>query len=270
MRSSYHDKSWITISDDDTNVIGINLGYDRCSEHEWGIKPILSQMGVTPGRGLGIERHRIRQTPEGLTFTEFKMKGKGRRSRKIVRLATLSLNNYPEHPVQALPFALSSPEEDDSKSGGHNLIGASWDEQGFVVTVMGADNVARLKQIHQAILAGDGCISLSSLSNPFSGSGLCLTIASKVPQEVAQNALQEDESAQRLSAAVNATGILGELEKANCTFYALSPQWTDKSETSIRFFLNPREQHRYNHGWMTVEDLRDWIRGEGKIIKKAG
>ena len=36
---------------------------------------------------------------------------------------------------------------------------------------------------------------------------------------------------------------------------------------NLRFFLNPREQNRYNHGWFSLEELKAWAGDTGPIIK---
>ena len=58
------------------------------------------------------------------------------------------------------------------------------------------------------------------------------------------------------------------LEKAKCRYYALSLRWKDDDKKEVIFWLNPMEQDKNNFGWFTVEDLKDWAKGKGKIPMK--
>ena len=63
-----------------------------------------------------------------------------------------------------------------------------------------------------------------------------------------------------------ATGIEEVLKAAGKKWYALSPGWRDKRKQHVDFFLNPCEQERYDFGWFTVEELRQWARDEGPVL----
>ena len=64
------------------------------------------------------------------------------------------------------------------------------------------------------------------------------------------------------------TGIYKELKEADKKFFALSPNKDDKG--NLIFWLNPQEQDKYNFGWVTLQDLKDWIQNKGKIVLKKG
>jgi hypothetical protein len=40
----------------------------------------------------------------------------------------------------------------------------------------------------------------------------------------------------------------------------------DKETGKIRTWLNPMEQQKYDAGWMSIQDLRDWAEGKGRCI----
>lgn len=33
------------------------------------------------------------------------------------------------------------------------------------------------------------------------------------------------------------------------------------------FWLNPMNQKKYNHGWFTIEELQQWAKDNGPIVK---
>ena len=65
-------------------------------------------------------------------------------------------------------------------------------------------------------------------------------------------------------------------KKAGLSWYALKPAWRDffedpvyQSEYKVIFFLNPEGQNKYNSGWFTVEELLQWIKGKGPVIRNC-
>jgi hypothetical protein len=63
-----------------------------------------------------------------------------------------------------------------------------------------------------------------------------------------------------------------------CNGYCLDPRWnattdekgvvhkhSDTTKHDVVYFLNPMNQQQNYWGWVTVEDLDDWIQGKGKI-----
>ena len=44
----------------------------------------------------------------------------------------------------------------------------------------------------------------------------------------------------------------------------------DDTKQDVRFWLNPAEQHTYKSGWFTVEELKQWAKGEGPILNVTG
>ena len=40
-----------------------------------------------------------------------------------------------------------------------------------------------------------------------------------------------------------------------------------ENKKEVIFWLNPMDQHNNNWGWFTVEDLKKWAKGKGKIPK---
>jgi hypothetical protein len=56
------------------------------------------------------------------------------------------------------------------------------------------------------------------------------------------------------------------LRKKKKGYFSLSPRYNKSGELVV--WLNPFEQSKYNSGWFTIQDLRDWARDKGKVIIK--
>jgi hypothetical protein len=65
-----------------------------------------------------------------------------------------------------------------------------------------------------------------------------------------------------------------------CGWYALSPKWAGffknadgtvahPTKHPVMYWLNPTNQEQNGFGWMTVEDLEEWMAGKGKIPGKG-
>ena len=277
MRRSTHDITFIQA--DDGTTLGIGLGFDFCAEHEFGIKGIKEGLGLTGDDGL--PGRTMTKLPPVIAFHPFK------RTPRKPRGATKAL------PKEACAYLVVSNSRSDTPDESKNIkdvlaclcrdgmnfytekhdsyyrperddVLAAWDSDGFAVVVRGDDNVKKLKEIADALANQDLAI-LSPTSAGFSQGGLGAFIASRIPEEVKKNMLEADLDQKRLEKAANDTGIKELLAKSNKSFYALSPQWTDESRTTVRFWLNPMDQRNNNYGWYTVEELQAWARDEGPI-----
>ena len=72
-----------------------------------------------------------------------------------------------------------------------------------------------------------------------------------------------DKEDYELQKAVDKTKIVETLKKANKEYYALEPRFFDGV---LKFWLNPKEQSKYNYGWFTVDELLLWTKNEGPIM----
>jgi len=124
-----------------------------------------------------------------------------------------------------------------------------------------------IEELYDAFHNLDVTISVGG-GNVFENGGLHLVIKSRIPKETIDEVYQQDLDDLKLKKAASSTGIYEKLEKAGKGFYALSPKWKDEEKKEVIFWLNPQEQHANNFGWYTVSDLKDWIKGKGKIPKE--
>ena len=145
-------------------------------------------------------------------------------------------------------------------------ITTAWDEKSFAILV--TDKYKdELKELYEAFLNLDVAVGIAP-SEAFKNGGLKFCIKSRLPEETIQAIKDDDLDYIALQEAAEKTGIKKILEKAKCRYYALSPRWKDDDKKEVIFWLNPMEQDKNNFGWFTVEDLKDWAKGKGKIPMK--
>jgi hypothetical protein len=258
MRKAYNSEFCI----ENNNLLGINLGADFTSEHEWGIDGIKRSFSLTTDDTVfGIERRKINIVPENLIY------------RDVV------LNNKTYHLIILLDswdyskkyFEVESKEwiPRDLKPFGSEELVCAWDERTFGILV--SDKYEKeLKAIYQAFINKDIAIGVAP-SGAFQNGGLRFTIVSKLPKSIIEKIHNNDTDAVLLKNIAEETGIYELLKKAGKKFYSLRPKWKNENKKEVIFWLNPQDQHLYNYGWYTVQDLKEWARNKGKIIiKKKG
>lgn len=263
MRQAFHSVDLIG-----TPPIGVSLGYDHCSEHEWGIAKIKWAMGVDPVAEPGIARRLMRRPLTKLHILEFKAT---KTLPAEVRIA-LNLNSYTLPLFQDRRRTLCGKINDK--------LSAAWSDSSFMVRAFSDDARQLLRDIHAAFGRRDLAIGLGG-AQPFGNAPLSLVIASRYPDALAEKLREADEDHDALEVAAKATGIAERLIAAGKSFYALKPSWittfkdmgddkgppAERSAHPVMFWLNPRDQMNNNYGWYTVEDLEAWVRNEGPVPK---
>ena len=261
MRTAYSDMCLIGV--DENTPCGINLGYDFCAEHEWGVRGIREHFGVGKAAELGVDARKATKCPDFIRFID---SGKGKA--KTIICSTMyrmysdrpdRIEEFEKNTIKELSHMLSRPNKD-----GH-CISSMWGERDFAFSMIGkgSDFVERL---YKAFKESDVCLSLTPAS--FKGNGLTFVIRSMIDKETEESCMNGDLSQKRLREAVAATGIEERLKDAGCRYFALSPRWKDEAKGEIIYWLNPYDQDKNNCGWMELSDLEDWIKGTGKIPKK--
>lgn len=267
MRESKLNYGWMESEEGDLQ--GFNLGYDFCAEHEASIKGLLSAFGVDlPDSPVGIEDRVITQVPPALQLLEYMAKPRDKR-RKGFPAALLVLEPYlSRNATSAAALAASlGLSLYTSTCATDSEVRVGWDQSTFAIHVCGDENLRRLKALHSAILARD-----LALANPaclgFRRQGPCFVQVSHISPEHKKTIRENDLAAKRLHDVVKASGIEDALARAGKCWYALSPDWYDRDrEEGLLFFLNPCEQHRYHHGWFTVDELRAWAANTGPVLQ---
>lgn len=267
MRESTHESGWMV---SETGVVqGFCLGFDFCAEHERGVTGLLSVFGVQlPPTPIGIEARTITQVPEALQFLEYSVKPRDKR-RKAFPAAMLVLEPYTtRQALSAAEIAKSlrvSFYRSETAEDGEVCVG--WDHSTFAINVCGAENIARLKALHDAFQAKDIAVANPSYFG-FSRQGPCFVQPSLVNEAAKQSIRDSDLAYKRLREAVDASGIEETLRTAGKRWYALSPAWDNREmEEDLVFFLNPCEQRKYHHGWFNLEELKAWAADSGPVLQ---
>lgn len=252
----------------ESKFLGINLGYDYCAEHEWGIEGLENAFGLNPAL-MGVQRYQNSVIPNGpycklqpIEFTDRKTPWVGLyfNAKQYFEMDRKELKKH-----MPLPFKNAEDE-----------ICSAWDQNSFAIVVH-KTNKWVINEILDAINRNDLAIGIGANTNPYSRGGLQLMIVSYMPQEMKDAILESHEDYDKLMKAVKKTNIENILKNANKRYYALSPQWYSpnfkpngrelETKHKVIFFLNPHEQSKYNYGWFTVEELIDWTKETGPIPK---
>ena len=251
------------------NLIGVNLGWDFTAEHELGISKIKDFFGIknqsTPLKKVfGIQNREINLVPEHLFFAATMYDKKKCYVLALPNIcSTMKFNKNGFLSKDSLfhfrlnMWQLTSNYEDSRKP-----LAASWDEKSFAIATT-EENKDKLETIYNALLNKDAIILFAGSDNPFANSGLCIFIKSKLPQSFIDMLYEADKEDYELQKAVNKTKIVETLKKAHKEYYALEPRFF---AGVLKFWLNPKQQNKYNSGWFTVEELTLWTKDEGPIM----
>lgn len=247
MRRTTSDKDWI---EENETFVGVNLGFDFCAEHEWGIKTLKRKLGIvgtSDSKNFGL-KGRLIKNAECLRLEKF-----GNRT----ILTSYEDGGYKRH------------VEDYFMKNGTELQ-AVWDEEAFAVQTLSEDEGKRLQEIHDEAKKGNVALFLGGRSL-LGNSGLVLVIVDRVSEEAKKIAYETDEESHRLKEEDEKIGLQAYLGSKDKRFYACSPQFHNghrDSETKypLVYWLNPMEQQEHNYGWFTVEELRAWADGKPNPI----
>lgn len=269
MDRAYFDVGWIKA--DDGSLVGISLGYDRTSHHEWGIAQMMAVLGVKlPKYPMGVTDRQVNLAPGSLHFHEFSVKPRDKR-RKAYPAAMLCLFEdglfepmTPGAAQSAFNLQFHGEQGDRFYKPEHDLA-VSWDRESFGIAVRGEENIQRLRQLHEAFQKNDIGLGLPWARAFFRG-GVSFVILSQMPEQAKADVLAQDIAHKELHDAAAATGIEELLKAAGKECYAFSPAWFDDRKDEVIFCINPKKQDKYNGGWFTVAELKDWIEEKGPVI----
>lgn len=255
-------------SEETGQVLGVCLGGDYYAEHETPADQIYWAFGLDRSK-LGVERLQATKFPQPLVKT-------GTVNHKPAMLVYFSARW-----VGRIEREIKNGANCRKIAGELGLLGwsleeefsAAWDSESFGLLVRGQPNIKKLEEVLQLWEAHDICLSQYK-KGPFGASGLAITSVNVFSKEEREEMLERDQNKLQLKKAAEKTGIAKKLKNAGLRWHALEPEWTDffkdpvyHSKYKVIFFLNPHEQDKYNAGWFTVEELLQWIKGKGPVIK---
>jgi len=270
MRSAYNHN----ILTDNGTFVGIDLGADFTSEHEWGIKDLRNMFGMNDKKD-GIDRRTATIVPEdSIRFA----KGKNFSVLICCRMFADPIYGWTKY-IESDEFkkdltkgSIKNCEltiyKSYRKDADPQTLATAWDSKSFGIMVAN-EHSDKLEELYEAIKAKDVAIWLGG-GGVFQNSGLVVAIRSRCPEEGLKNMLDADLDAKKLKKADEKTGIKEKLRSAGKEYFACSPAWAKDTgdydtKHDVVYLLNPMEQRDNNFGWFTVEDLEEWCEGKGKI-----
>ena len=267
MRMAFMESSFITNNED---YVGVNLGFDFCAEHEFGIKRIEKKFGLQEltKETDSLDRRTIKEIPDNLAL--FKIN----HDNKVYYILTfyLSKDMYETNKDGSLKADTVCFFDFGKKYGYEKLekqdLVTSWDDSSFAIMVKAKDK-DKLKKLYNAFLEKNAVIFFAKQPNPFGNRGLCLAIKSKLPEETILSFKEEDEYALKLEDKIKEADIENLLKNNNKGYlkkegYSSIDYMLDGD--NLKIFIYPMNR-KYNSGWFDVKDILDWINGTGKIIK---
>jgi len=238
-----------------SKALGVFLGQDFCAEHEWGIRGVQEHFGISKNtRALGVNRRRIRQVPKSLMWV--------RRGIREGILLPETFELHYEGPVKAVSFYWRTLYLPTAKG-----LKAAWDEGSFIVTSNRKKEVRLLRQVYDAIRRKDAAVGIFSPHglNPFGGQGLGIAIVSRMDKDTLKGWKDADREQQFLQKAKRDSGIVDILRKAGKRFFDVSPRL--EKDGTIVYWLNPWDEGHAKAGWYSLQDLKDWAEGKGKVVQ---
>jgi hypothetical protein len=256
------------------SLLGLAMGSDFCAEHEFGTKKLRASFGLPGDEVDGVERRRVRTCPPNLCFIDGKDKTILGYSPDTLS-ASETTNASFERRVREGELTRPGPWYNEDRRN----LACAWDERSFGMVAWGkkADfDRNRVREMHLAFQQRD--VAFWTNIGPFHiGGGLLFAIVSKLPKDSVDAMLAADLDQKSLLQAAANTGIETKLNKAGRRWFSLSPRWTkdstvqkDMTAHPVVFWLNPMEQHLYNYGLYTVEQLHLWASNLGPILKSTG
>lgn len=258
MKKSYHYTSWR--KSEEGTLCGVNFGYDFCAEHEQGISGIREAFGIKTYTGnstvnaikklfgslkpqLGLEARLITQKPTSLQFVQ-----KG--DFCCIYYATQKLTEAVfQDGIKTLAWEMTKP-------GGVDLS-CYWGENSFMMVTTNHEYYQELKK---------GFFENKIAIFTAGKHGLVICLPDRVDVRTRTDMYASDFNMLELRKKSDDIGIEKELLAAKKEFIALKPGWKDPATKEIWFWLNPYDQKKYNYGWFTVKELKEWIKEEGPII----
>ena len=253
--------------------IGVSLGYDYTSEHEWGIGKMTNALGIpeTTRDNVGIKCRTITLAPE--TNVQY-------REVKDLTYFTFVAYSYRDKPFN----------EDDlytvqgfSCSFKDNMINTAWDGSGFSIVGKGNASRVKIKELYENYLKKNLAITYLGHGNPFANNSLAILIVDRLPQEYLEMMVKTDTEGLDLKDRITHMDLENKARKNGMDynhFYAISPKFikygatfdeleaekkTLEMETKydVMVWVNGSGSGEKNYGWFTVEEVLDWISHKG-------
>ncbi len=257
-------------------AVGVHLAPNGVGQHSMGIDWLLRRIGAVDADAYGLREfdgHVVRSMPEwtrrDVSHEERLSLDVGPRPKRFSSTSSiLCVEGSVEHALgETVRYSPNS------------VVTGAWDDSSFAVRGWDDEGRRIVDMLQEALETLDVAVWVSG-DIDFGHGHFCVVRRSTLPDATVRAFDDDVAASRRLHDAAAATGIherlagigpmtpLGRMR----SYYALSPAWIDaetarRSLHPVKFFLNPAEQDRNNFGWFTVEELDQWIAGQGPIPK---
>lgn len=250
MRSTCGGVNWL--HDDKKRLVGVSLGADASTEHECGTKKLAEAFGYKFGSRDGWDARRITRLPTTFAGTELEVNG------EQCILVSSNLEVALRHVHTELRFYQFT-------KGCTLNTSAAWDEENFAILARGPDMKWARKLLESFayldVMAG------GVLQSHYPVMGLTYAVYSRVPYHVKAIAKQKLDDELTRDKILMDSGVIERLINAGRRWYSLrETAWHDAAKTTIRVWLNPSDQAQNRSGWFTLEQLEQWVKGEGPVM----
>lgn len=269
MRRGYRN-GWM--DDEHGQMIAINLGSDFCAEHEWSVKDLNTTLGIKNDESvLGIDRYRVNPNMDGVILIE-----ENKNNVALVALKPFEIKYLARHKLDKM-------FNGELNIRGDEELATAWDGSSFGIRVKRPTNIKKLRRLYKAIQDKDAAVWLGG-GHVFQNAGLVIGIISAIPLTSKKEMYDSHIDANKLAAASKKTGIKERIDALNSEYrdknkgafyvpygyYSLRANWAGKRQSAhpVQYWLNPMEQKENESGWYTVEELEEWMKGEGPVLKK--
>lgn len=280
MRSTSSDQK-LVVNKDSNEFIGVSLGYDYTSEHEWGFAGIKQKFGIPESNkdNKGVKCRTITKGQDviykvsgeyALLITKsYRMTGE----ESFEDLVPRDISHY--HSMMKFMMEDNENREEEKK---RDPLVTAWDERDFCIIVNGVEEIEWLKQLYDAFKDNNIVVAAVNLapSNTFSNSSLAIAIADRLPKDVTDNLYDADNASYILSDYCDKIGLtkLKEIKpsggyRGENYYMALSPKpisEEDQKKYNTKYEIiiwNNYSDDDENYGWYTFEDVKKWLTTDG-------
>jgi len=266
-----------TEKDGSKTFLGVNLGFDFCAEHEWGISGLKDSLGIWNGtpetekKVYGMARSKINNNSSVFFFSkEFHKSNK-----EFVTIYFLGSSEYfnKERNEEFADFHKSDIEY-YILSGDKELL-TYWDSSSFLIISDQKDEMIKLNSAFLTNEIGLRSFSRSMVFSPDMKAGLMLFIMSELSDDVDSWIIEDQKEYYNMFKKFRRYNLEKKFKKAKIRYDVLYPMQIEEGQEELvsKFpywvWWWPVDTDKYEGGSYTIEDFQQLLRkGSGPLLKE--
>jgi len=266
-----------TEKDGSKTFLGVNLGFDFCAEHEWGVSDLKDTLGVwngnpeTENKIYGMARDKITDTSSVFFFSKEFHKS----SKEFVTIYFLGSSEYfdKERNEEFADFRKSDIEY-FILNGDKELL-TYWDSSSFLIISDQKDEMIKLNKAFLNKDIGLRPFSRSMVFSPDMKAGLILFIMSELSPEVDKWMIEDQKEYYRMFKKFRRYNLEKKFKKAKIHYDVLYPMSKEKDQedpiSKFPYWIHwwPLDTDKYEGGRYTIEDFQELLKkGSGPLVKE--